>query len=208
MFFNYQKEIKAARRLFHGREFKNLLIAAENILKHAPSNKEALFMINTACYKLGEKYFRAGKYRNSIEYFKRVDLDFRNVQDKITEASAAISKMKNDATENENYKCYYKALELYRNKEYIKALKYLGKVEPGCEPSKKVVDEAKLKIRSSMKKESDLHYKNGVKYFVNEKLTLAIDEWKKALLLNPENKMIKKDIENTMNLLEKVKKMD
>ncbi len=204
LFFNYQKEIEAARKLFHGRDFENLLIAAENILKHNPSNKEALFMINTACYKLGEKFFREGKYQKSIDFFKRVDSDFRNVKNDITEAIAAFSKMKNDATENENYRCYYKGLELYRNKKYIEALKYLDKVESGYE----TVNDVKLKIQSSMKKESELHYKNGVKYFVNEKLTLAINEWEKALLLNPEKKMIERDIENAMNLLEKIKKID
>jgi len=204
LFFNYQKEIKRARKLFHSKDYKSLLIVSENILMHNPANKEVVFMINTACYKLGQKYFKEGKYGKSIEFYERVDKSFRNVQTEISQVHLTANSMKHIATENQNYKYYYKGLELYKSKKYIEALKSLKKVETGYE----AVDETIVEIKITMKKVSELHYKNGVKYFVNENLVRAISEWKKALVLNPQRKMIERDIENAMNLLEKIKKID
>lgn len=204
LFFNFRKEIQRARKLFHSKDFTSLLTVSENILMHNQANKEALFMKNTACFKLGDKYFKEGKYAKSIEFYKRVDKSFRSVQKEIAQVHLTSNNMKHIETENQNYKYYYKGLTLYKNKKYIEALNSLKKVQKGYE----AVDETIIKIKLTMKKTSEFHYNNGVKYFVNENLVSAIAEWKKALELNPKRKMIEKDIENAMNLLEKIKKID
>lgn len=203
-FFNYRKEIQEARKLYHRKHYEPLLIVAENILKHAPTNNEAKFMINTACYKLGEKCFQAGEYKNALEFYKRVDTGFRSVKKNIARVNSAYNKKKNETTKYENEKCYYKGMKLYRKKKFSEALKYLDQVKSGYED----VDEVKLKIDAAIKKKAEIHYKNGVKYFVNENLDRAIKEWKKALALNPEKKVIERDIENAMNLLEKIKQIE
>ena len=203
-FFSFKKEILIARRLFKKKEFEKMIIVAENILKYVPSNKESVFMINTACYRLGEKYFKEGKYDKAIEYFARVDINFKNVKKKIAKVQLAHDRMKDKTTESENHKYYNNALNLYKAKDYIKALASVNKVSSDY----KSVANLKMKIKTGMNKKSDLHYKRGVKLFVNEKLQLAIKEWEKALILSPEKRIIERDIENARNLLEKINKME
>jgi hypothetical protein len=58
-----------------------------------------------------------------------------------------------------------------------------------------------------MKKQAEIHYLQGVKYFLNEELQSAIKEWETTLTLDPEHIKAKKDIKNAKSLLEKLKKV-
>jgi len=203
-FFNLNREILFARKLFKTKNYEKLIVAVENILRHEPLNREAIFMKNTACFKLGEKYFHDAKYQQALELLKRVDRYYRNVKSDIAEVKTAYDKMQHEAIEVQNDMLYHKGLSFFENKNYQEALKIFAEIKPGYANVKDIVSD----INSEMKKMADLYYKNGVKFFLNEHLDLAIGEWKKAINLDPENKMIKRDIENSLKLLEKIEKMD
>ncbi len=204
LFFNLKHEIIVARKLFNARNYEKLIVVIENILRHEPFNSEAIFMKNTACFKLGEKYFHDEKYQAALELLQRVDKYYRNVKNDIKEVKTAYDKMKNDAIEQRNNTLYHQGLLLFKNKDYQSALNKFADIDPGYAN----VNDILLSIKSEMKKMSYVYYKNGVKFFLNEKLKPAIDEWQKAIKLDPENEMIRRDIVNSMKLLEKIKKMN
>jgi tetratricopeptide (TPR) repeat protein len=52
---------------------------------------------------------------------------------------------------------------------------------------------------------AEVHYINGIKYYTQEKLDQAIQEWRETLNLNPQHPKAKGDIENAQRLLQKLK---
>jgi hypothetical protein len=58
-----------------------------------------------------------------------------------------------------------------------------------------------------MKKQAEIHYLQGVRYFLNEDLQNAINEWETTLTLDPGHIKAKNDIKNARSLLEKLKKV-
>ncbi len=203
LFFNFTKEILKARKLFKVKDYEQLLKETENILRHDSLNNEARYMKNTACFNLGIRYFHDEKYQKAIAMLNKVDKYFRNVQKDISIINNALNKRKNEEQEKINNDLYQQGLIFFKNDEYQSALICFRDVDNGYANVNDLIDT----VERRMKKKADLHYKNGVKYFVNEELKKAIEEWKKALGFDPDNTIIKRDIENSMNLLEKIKKM-
>ncbi len=88
-------------------------------------------------------------------------------------------------------------------KNYTEALNVLNRADPQYDCVKKTISY----VNKAMKKQSEVHYLEGVKHFLNEELQSAIKEWEKALALNPEHKKAKKNINNARSLLEKLEKV-
>ena len=61
-------------------------------------------------------------------------------------------------------------------------------------------------LEKQLQSQAGIHYKKGVKYFLDEELDKAIREWEKTLQLNPEHLEAKRDLEKTRRLLEKLRK--
>ncbi len=80
----------------------------------------------------------------------------------------------------------------------------LEKVDSGYKDIKEYI----VSVRMEMKKKADSLYKKGVKYFINEELQKAINEWTEALELDPGRIQIKEDIKNARHLLEKLDQID
>lgn len=87
--------------------------------------------------------------------------------------------------------------------EYSRSLETFNQITPGYDG----VQEAIAEAHGQMKKLAEMHYTIGVKHFVNEELIKAIEEWEKALALNPEHQKAKSEIENARSLLEKLKQI-
>jgi cytochrome c-type biogenesis protein CcmH/NrfG len=51
---------------------------------------------------------------------------------------------------------------------------------------------------------AQVHYRNGVKHFINEDLKKAIAEWEMALDCDPDHAKARENIENARRLLEKI----
>lgn len=99
-----------------------------------------------------------------------------------------------------NYSCYYEGKILFKKKQFIPAMKMLSQATMDLEG----MDQLKSDLRIAMQNQSEIHYRRGVTFFVNEDLEKAMAEWKNALELAPENQKARKAIENARNLLQKL----
>jgi cytochrome c-type biogenesis protein CcmH/NrfG len=52
-----------------------------------------------------------------------------------------------------------------------------------------------------------MHYRNGVKHFINEDLKAAVDEWEKALDCNPDHAKARENIANARRIMKKIETM-
>jgi tetratricopeptide (TPR) repeat protein len=202
-FFNYSKEITLARKYYRDKEFRKLLPCAENILNHVPDSDEAVFLINMAYYGISDQYLNGEDYKAAIETLKKVDPKFKNVKRRIAYIESLHTKRISDAEKKNNTENYQKGKLLYSRGQYVKALSVLEKVTPGFLNVQKVISD----LKSQMKKESEIHYRKGVKHYLKEELSEAIDEWRVASQLDPENAKIKNDIDNAGQLLKKINKI-
>jgi tetratricopeptide (TPR) repeat protein len=99
-----------------------------------------------------------------------------------------------------NYSCYYEGKRLFKKKKLIPAMTMLNQVTMDLTE----MDQLKSDLRIAMQNQSEIHYRRGVTFFVNEDLEKAIAEWEKSLALAPENQKARKAIENASNLLKKL----
>lgn len=103
--------------------------------------------------------------------------------------------------QNESY--YQKGLILKRQKKYVESLKTLLKVDKGY----KGVEKSKADIKKIMTKIAEVCYKRGVKFFLDENLNSAIDQWKRAVDLNPDHQKAIQGIQDAEKLLDKLEKL-
>ncbi|MBU2548154.1 MAG: tetratricopeptide repeat protein [Proteobacteria bacterium] len=106
-----------------------------------------------------------------------------------------------EATKLLNDSAFQLGKTLSRQKDYVTALRMLNKVSPNYPGA----SEAISSVRTVMEKQAEVHYRRGVKFFVNEQLAQAISEWRETLKYNPDHPKAQKDIENAQGLLEKLK---
>ena len=133
-----------------------------------------------------KELFQARKYSAAIP-----------IAEKILEAdpgNAEAAKLRDDAA-------FRIGKDLSRQKKYVEALQMYNKVSSGY-PG---LDQAISSVKTIMDKQAEVHYRRGVKYYVNEKLVEAIKEWTQTLKFNPAHPKAIKDIENARSLLEKLK---
>lgn len=203
-FFNYQKEITEARDFFKKKEFKKALQVAENIHKHMPDNEEAMFIINSSYDALAEELEKKQKYESAIELLEKIDPKFKSVKNRIQHIRDILARKREAVTENKNATHYQAGLNFLDQKQYLKALEALEKVELSYGDVKMKLAE----LKELMTAESEMHYRNGVKFFLDEKLEEAIGEWEIALALAPENVKAQKDIDNAKQLLKKINEIN
>jgi tetratricopeptide (TPR) repeat protein len=139
--------------------------------------------------KKAESFFGTGHYKETL-----------SLANKILKQDASNAQAKH--LKNASY--YQMAKQLNEQKNYHESLKMFAKVPPDY----KDVSEDVAGVKTGMKKQAGVHYRRGVKFFINEKLTEAIGEWEETLRLDPDHKKAKKDIQNAQNLLEKLKKVE
>ena len=99
-----------------------------------------------------------------------------------------------------NESCYQLGRTLSQRKRYKEALEMLNRVEP----KPKEVNELITFVNKQL---AESHYLAGVKYFVDEQLEKAIKEWETALVFDPQHPKARGDIENAVDLLQKLKKI-
>lgn len=202
-FFNFSRDIALARKRFKQKDFEQVLPLAENILRHRPGNKEALFLINSSCDGLAERLIRERRYPEAIAMLRKIDPRFRNVKKRIQEIESLQMSLSAADTENKNADHYRRGRDLFKQGRYIEALGAFETVDPVYAD----VQDRIAEIRALVKQQSEIHYRNGVKCFLNENLEEAIAEWKQALALDPENVQVRKDMDNALELLRKINEL-
>lgn len=135
---------------------------------------------------LGEakSLFRIGKYEKVIP-----------LTDKILKKEPT----NREAKELRNASYYNMGKALWEEGEYFKALRIYGNVDPDYRGVQREIDI----VKSSMKRQAEIHYQRGRKYFENNELRKAILEWARALTYDPEHKEARIDMERARSILKK-----
>ena len=129
--------------------------------------------------------FQEGNYQESVALTEKI-LEY-------DPANREIRELKNAA--------YYQwGKQLSQEKKYNEAMKSFQCVDPGYK-------DIKVQFAHSRKQIAEAHYIKGIKFFIEEKIESAIQEWEVTLSLEPNHVKAKKDIENARNLLQKLEKI-
>ena len=88
----------------------------------------------------------------------------------------------------------------HQTKKYQEALDQFAHVDPGYRDVQELSAFTKRQL-------GEVYYIRGIKYFTEEKLDKAIQEWEETLKLNPQHPRAKGDMENAIKLMQKLKKI-
>ena len=122
------------------------------------------------------------------------------------ESAALAEKIVVSEPENREYRelmnaSYYElGTQLGREKKYDEALKAFHRVDSGYK-------DRDTQLIQNRKQLAEVHYLRGVKFFLEEEIESAIQEWEATLTLEPAHANAKKDIQNGRNLLQNLKKI-
>ena len=105
-----------------------------------------------------------------------------------------------EAADLKNVSCFRLGKRLALKRKYPESLEMFIQVEPGYEGLEEAISDAKENIAN----QAEIHYRKGVKLFLNEELENAIAEWEDTLVLDPGHQKAKRDIENARKLLKKL----
>ncbi len=143
------------------------------------------------------------RYNDAIAALNQVTPSFKNVQKDVEE----IRQLQEDQAEKvdflANAELFEQGKKLYAEGKYLEALDAYRRIQGSYQG----LDKAVLRVSEKLKMQAEMHYKNGVKFFVEEDLTAAISEWETALQLDPGNSNALNSIEKAQNLLQKVKEI-
>jgi tetratricopeptide (TPR) repeat protein len=114
-----------------------------------------------------------------------------------------LKKYKDDprALDMRNASYYALGKEYYEKDLYQEAFEAFSEADSNYRDVSEKVEE----LRHSL---SEQHYTQGVKFFVEEQLELALEEWNKALQYDPEHPQAAKDIDKVKQLQEKLGTME
>ena len=99
-----------------------------------------------------------------------------------------------------NASFYQLGKKFSQEKKYQEALEAFHHVDSGYK-------DVSTQLAQNRKHVAEVHYLKGVKFFIEEKIEGAIQEWQTTLALEPKHPKAKKDIENARNLLKKLEKV-
>jgi tetratricopeptide (TPR) repeat protein len=222
-------ELIKAENLLIEKKCQEALDIAEKILEYDHLNKKASDLKNSAYYQMGIELSEQKKYSEAIKMFKKVTPEYQGVKEAIQQAinkelikAKTLLKEKqyeqvfavaekildydksNKAAKDLINTCFcQQGRDLIIRKNYTQALNVLNRANPQYNCVKKTISD----VYKAKKKQTEVHYLNGVKHFLNEELQSAIKEWEKVLALNPEHKKAKKNINNALNLLKELEKV-
>ncbi len=130
-------------------------------------------------------YFKANKYRETVA---------------LTEDVLSADPSNKEARELTNASRYEMGKRLHERGQYQEALAEFGRVDSGYRDSEELIAKTKKQL-------AEVHYLSGVKYFTEENLDKAIEEWQETLKFNPQHPKAKGDMENAVRLQEKLKQI-
>jgi len=223
-------ELKKAENLLKEKRYREVLDVSEKILEYDRLNKKASDLINSAYYQIGLELSGQEKYPEAIKMFKNVTSNYQGVEEAIQHAiNKELFKAKNLLKQKQYEQAlavagkildYDKSNKTAKNlintafcqqgknliirKNYTEALNVLSKADPQYNCVKKTTSD----VYKAKKKQAEVHYLKGVKYFLNEELQSAIKEWEKTLSLNPKHKKAKKNVKNARSFRSLLDKLD
>jgi tetratricopeptide (TPR) repeat protein len=133
----------------------------------------------------GRSFFKAKEYEKALASAQRV-LD--------------VEPESKEAADLKNVSCFRLGKRLVLKRKYPESLEMFIRVDPGYEGLGKAISE----VKENIARQAEIHYRRGVKLFLNEDLENAIVEWEETLVLNPDHQKAKRDIEEARKLLKKL----
>jgi tetratricopeptide (TPR) repeat protein len=130
-------------------------------------------------------YFKANKFKETVS---------------VTEEILLNDPSNKEARDLMNASYYQMGKQFSQEKKYREALEQFDHVDSGYKDVKKLTTLVKNQL-------AEVHYINGIKFFTDEKLDNAIQEWKETLSLNPQHPKARGDMQNAAKLLEKLKEI-
>jgi tetratricopeptide (TPR) repeat protein len=138
---------------------------------------------------LGKKTLSEKDYDKALDLAKKIQrLDPKN---------KSALQLKNEAY-------YMSGKTLFMENKYLESLNMFEHIQQDYKDVNEITAAIKIKINA----QAEHHYKQGVKYFINEELKKAIEEWEKTLVFNPNHPKALKDIENAKHILEELDKLN
>ncbi len=132
-----------------------------------------------------QDHFDRGRYQQSLD---RVEALLNSTPDSVDARDLAAEAR------------YRVALDHFDHKRFLKAREVLEKADQAHEASKAL----KESVGNRLAELAQIHYRNGVKHFINEDLKSAIAEWEMALVCNPDHEKARENIGNARRLMHKI----
>ncbi|MCP4694911.1 MAG: polysaccharide deacetylase family protein [Desulfobacterales bacterium] len=228
--YDIEKEMAAAGALLNEQRYPEAAAAAKKILKHEPGRADAVDLMSAAHLGMGAALLREDKPREALAMAEKIlayDPDNEDAMELMYDAwhregvtllkegktlaalSLAQKILKKDpgndvGVDMKNAVYYQMGKNLLQEDKPREALKMFELAAPDYKDVGALISGT----RQSLEARADIHYRNGVKHFVHERLEGAIMEWSKALALDPDHKKAKRDLENARKLLEKLKMIE
>jgi tetratricopeptide (TPR) repeat protein len=217
-FFTYEVKkgdtIKEVARKIYKDPQKDFLIAYFNSLK-IDGRIEPPMILKMPFLDLAPAKGTSRDSQRAAEPTPEIPLDIKEILEKtrITyqkgdypeSAALAEKALKYDPSNKETHELmnasYYQwGKRLSRERKYEEALEAFNRVDPGY----KDINFQLAYIRKQLAEE---HYLKGVKFFIEENIENAIQQWETTLSLQSDHPKAKQDIENARNLLQKLEKI-
>jgi len=197
---DYKRDLLKARKLYRDKKYSELLPVAEKLHADIRGDAEASFLVNSAHVALGRVMQDERNYQEALSHYKKVDSQFRDMRGEI----AALESQSIDTSvaekQAEDAGLLQQAREMYGKRQYHEALALLQQLDPPTNDSRVML----AKVHKAMDQRADSHYKQGVSFFIEDKLNAAIAQWEQALSYNPAHQKAQENIVKARKLLEKV----
>ena len=225
--------IEEAQKALSEGNYKHVHQLCARIRAESPKNAKAQALIQEAYYRKGIERLEQKQYLEALNNLKQVPKGYRKrdraiaaiqrrlssraTEQKLAEAEQylqqkdytaaidiadtilAVSPGNKRAQELADRARYALGKHLIDGSEDEKALEILSRLDSGYEDTAQMIAHAKGRLNAR----AEALYRSGVKHFLNEELEKAIQDWEKALSLNPNHPKAAQDIENAERLLNK-----
>lgn len=198
---NYKREIQGARQLFAEKQYEKVLPVARAILGDHPGDEEASYIFNRSLLNLARQQREEQQFEQAIETLSRVNPHFKNVKELILEIREEQKENLDGSKILANAALFRQGERLATQGRHLEALTAFLQVDSTHDG----VQQAIAEVKAELKIKAEGHFKEGVRFFVEENLTAAISEWEKTLLFDPSHTNAVHSLEKARALLERVK---
>ncbi len=227
-----------ARRKFARGDLAGALAAVSQIEPGSPHYKQARSLADKVYFRQASELMQRSQYWEALERLKRVRPGFKGrekamaqareklksqaMEDRLKlartrleqgaylEARTVVEEILASSPANRAAKSLMDAInyaianQLLAEGKDQEAIAVLETVDPAYQDTAVLINDAQLRLNAA----AETHYRNGVKYFLNEELELAIKQWQAALRLNPALDKARRDISNARRLLKKLEALE
>ena len=122
----------------------------------------------------------------------------------ITERLRRANPKLREAVQLENKSRFVLGQRLYQQQQYLQASQMLDGIR-GSYPG---LEALRAALGVQMKRQAEVYYRDGVRYFLNDELERAVETWRLVLALDPAHEEAAASIREAETLLQKLKTVD